>query len=194
MNIDEFIRRVAGEPETVVTQTVRIRPPGLLESMTKEGPMLLSEYLSQPGFRTEQPTRRYRHILGPAASNEMIDRWQREHPAHSLPDDLRQVVSRVNGIHLWADESGRAYEGLAPIEEWDAARIKMYGPDADPALLDEKYLALTYHQDHAAFAVLDIDSGGYFLMDTCGADASTPIATNAGELLDWLWQSRLPPT
>lgn len=103
-------------------------------------------------------------------------------------------MSRVNGIHLWADENGRAYQGLAPIEEWEMARIKMYGAGADPDLVHDRYLALTYHQDHAAFVVLDINSGRYFLMDTCGADASTPIANNASELLDWLWQSRVPPS
>jgi hypothetical protein len=30
----------------------------------------------------------------------------------------------VNGIHLWADlDTGRAYEGLAPLEEWELLRF-----------------------------------------------------------------------
>jgi hypothetical protein len=64
---------------------------------------------------------------------------------------------------------------------------------ADRRLLDDRYVALSYHQDGAAFIVLDVASGTYFLMDTAGPDATSPIATNVEELLDWLWQSRITP-
>jgi hypothetical protein len=30
-------------------------------------------------------------------------------------------------------------------------------------------------------------------MDSAGPDTTTPIATNADELLDWLWQKRIAP-
>jgi hypothetical protein len=103
-------------------------------------------------------------------------------------------VSQVNGIHLWADlETERSYAGLAPLEEWDLARVKMWGRQADPAALGEPYLALSYDSDGAAFAVLNVDSGDYFLMDSCGANESCRIGRSAGELLDWLWESRMAP-
>jgi hypothetical protein len=75
-------------------------------------------------------------------------RW----PRHPLPNHLADLVSRANGIHLWADlETGRAYEGLAPLDEWGLARVKMGGRDDSPASLRDQYLALSYHADSAAF-------------------------------------------
>ena len=68
----------------------------------------------------------------------------------------------------------------------------MWGDHADPALLPDRYLALSYHADSAAFVVLDTESGRYFLMDACGADESSPIGRSVGELLDWLWDHRIP--
>jgi hypothetical protein len=104
------------------------------------------------------------------------------------------LVERVNGIHLWANvETGRSYAGLAPIEEWELARVKMYGPTAARTLLDDRYVAISYHQDGASFVVLDVTSGRYFLMDVAGADATSPIANNVDELLGWLWGSRISP-
>jgi hypothetical protein len=109
-----------------------------------------------------------------------------------LMADTRHTVER-RGIHLWADlDKGRAYQGLAPLGEWRLARRKTWGEDADPALLADRYLALSYHADSAAFVVLDTDSGRYFLMDACGADETSPIGWNVGELLDWLWDNRIP--
>jgi hypothetical protein len=111
-----------------------------------------------------------------------------------LPADLRALVERVNGIHLWANvETGRSYVGLAPVEEWELARVKMYGAAGDPGLLDDRYVAISYHQDGASFVVLDVKSGGYFLMDTAGPDTTSPIAGNVEELLDWTWRSRIAP-
>lgn len=100
---------------------------------------------------------------------------------------------RANGIHLWADlESGRAYEGLAPLAEWRVARQKLWGEHADAAQLADRYLALSYHSDGAAFIVLDVESGRYFLMDASAADESSPIGRSGAELLNWLWDHRIP--
>ena len=68
----------------------------------------------------------------------------------------------------------------------------MWGDHADPALLADRYLALSYHTDGAAFVVLDTESGRYFLMDACGADESSPIGRSVEDLLDWLWDQRIP--
>jgi hypothetical protein len=154
----------------------------------------MTDFLSAPGRRSEQRQMRYRHNLGMPATQDAIEAWQGRQPNHPLPQDLQALVRRFNGIHLWADtNTGRSYFGLAPIEEWELARIKMYGPTADRNLLDDRYVALSYDQGAEAFVVLDVASGTYFLMDTAGPDETSPIAKSAEELLDWLWKSRLLP-
>jgi hypothetical protein len=103
------------------------------------------------------------------------------------------LLLRVDGIHLWADlDTGRSYEGLAPLAEWDLARKKMWGSSADPEMLSDQYLAITYDADNAAFVVLDVDGGRYYLMDSCGADESCPMGTSADDLLEYLWSTRIP--
>jgi hypothetical protein len=194
MQIDEFITRVASEPERTVTRTVWLMPPDLLAKAAASGGIKLTDMLFETGRRAEQRDVRYGHILGSPASQEAIDAWQGRRPSQPLPADLRALVSRINGAHLWANlETGRAYTGLAPIEEWDLARRKMFGSAADRKVLDDRYVALSYHQDGASFVVLDVESGRYFLMDAAGPDTTAPIASNAGELLDWLWRARIAP-
>jgi hypothetical protein len=154
--------------------------------------MTLDELLER--VASERRTGRYAHVLGSPASRARIDDWKAAHPSHPLPRDLEALVARVDGIHLWADrKTGRSYEGLAPIEEWDIARAKMYGEGVDPTIVDDRFIAITYHQDFAAFVVLDTKSGTYFLMDTAGPDESSPIANSVETLLDWLWSHRIEP-
>jgi hypothetical protein len=194
MHIDDFISLVAGEPERTVRRTVWSPPPEVLAKASKPGGSSMKEFLSAPGRRPEQREVKYRHILGPPASRHAIETWLGHRPSHRLPADLLALVSRMNGIHLWANiETGRSYAGLAPIEEWDLARIKMYGPEADRGLLDDRYVAVSYHQDGAAFIVLNVESGKHLLMDAAGPDTTSPIANDAGELIDWLWRNRLEP-
>jgi hypothetical protein len=194
MQIEEFLKQVGSEPERSVTRTVGATPPEMLAKAAKPGGMLLTDLLSAPGRRAEQRDIRYRHILGAPASPQAVDAWQNQRPLHPLPADLRALVERVNGIHLWANvETGHAYIGLAPIEEWELARVKMYGAAADRGLLDDRYVAISYHQDGASFVVLDVGSGKYFLMDTAGPDTTSPIGSNVDELLDWIWRSRISP-
>jgi hypothetical protein len=193
MTLDELINNAASEPPRTVTLATSILAPGRLEQAERKGGMLLTELFAgaSPG---EPRVARYGHILGPPASEEAVGAWQARFPRHVLPADLKALVARVNGIHLWADLAiGRAYTGLAPIEEWAPARVKMYGEQADPRLLDDCYLALSYHSDGAAFVVLDVDSGRYFLMDVAGPDETCPIGTSANELLDWVWSHRMVP-
>ena len=133
------------------------------------------------------------HVFGKPISEGDLSKWLQQWPNHGLPDDLKGLLRRVNGIHLCADPStGRAYEGLAPLSEWKLARNAMYGEEADPTLLGDKYLALSYHTDGSAYIVLDVSRGKYFLMDSCGADETSPIGSSVSELLDWLWSHRVP--
>jgi hypothetical protein len=41
--------------------------------------------------------------------------------------------------------------------------------------------------------ILDLLSNEYFLVDAAGPDRTSPIGTSVEHLLDWLWQSRIPP-
>lgn len=194
MQIDDFVARAASESERTVTRTVWTTPPEVLAKAAAPGGIKMTDLLSASGRRVEQRDLRYRHVLGSPASQPTIDAWQGRHHSQSLPADLRALVLRINGVHLWANvETGRAYSELAPIEEWDLARVKMYGAAAARKLLDDRYVALSYHQDGASFVVLDVESGRYFLMDAAGPDTTTPIASNASELLDWLWRTRITP-
>ena len=194
MQIEEFVRRVGEEGERTVTRTVSTAPSDVLVNVAKRGGMSMTEFLSSPGRRSEQRELRYRHILRAPASQEALDAWHGRRPSHPLPVDLRALVMRINGIHLWADvETGYSYAGLAPIEEWELARVKMYGPTADRSLVDDRYVALSYHLDGAAFVVLDAELGTYFLMDSAGPDRTAPIANNYDELLHRLLRHRIPP-
>jgi hypothetical protein len=194
MRVDQFIQSVTGEPERTVTRTVWTTPPDVLAEAARPGGVAMTKLVSAPGRRPEQRAVRYRHLLGSGAAGEVVDVWRAKGRSHALPADLLALVTRINGIHLWANaETGRSYQGLAPIEEWENARTKICGPGAPRDLLDDRFVALSYHQDGAAFIVLDLASGTYFLMDSAAPDTTSPIANNADELLDWLWQARIPP-
>jgi hypothetical protein len=132
--------------------------------------------------------------LGSPAGEADIVAWRAQHPAVRLPADLENLLRHVDGIHLWANvERGRAYFGIAPLAEWNAARATLgLGEQVEP-WLNERHVAISYHQDGAAFVVLDADTGRYFLVDSAGPDKSAPIADNVDQLLDWIWANRIPP-
>jgi hypothetical protein len=76
------------------------------------------------------------------------------------------------------------------MADWELARTRMWGSDADPDLLGDEYLAISYHADGAAYVVLKVTTGEYFLMDSCGADETCRIGGDVAGLLDWLWHQR----
>jgi hypothetical protein len=83
-----------------------------------------------------------RHIFGEPASQEKLIAWQGRWKDHPLPQDLLTHLREVDGIHLGADpETGRAYEGLAPLSEWDLACKVMWEPEAEPEMLGDPYFA-----------------------------------------------------
>jgi hypothetical protein len=193
MTFDELLERIATEPNRTSEQDVRVPAAELMREVRAAGGMRLDALLADPRQTTERRTFRRGHLLGPPVSSEELEQWRAAWPRHRLPDDLVALLGRANGIHLWADlDEGRAYQGLAPLAEWRFARQKMWGDDADPTLLPDRYLALSYHTDGGAFVVLDADSGRYFLMDACGADESCCLGESVDELLGWLWEHRIP--
>jgi hypothetical protein len=116
--------------------------------------MPVSDLMADPRQRREKRTFRNGHVVGPPVRDADLDDWQRRWARYPLPADLRALLLRANGIHLWAD-TGRAYQGLAPLEEWMLARVATWGVEAKPSALSDRYLALTYDIDGAAFAVLE---------------------------------------
>jgi hypothetical protein len=193
MTFEELLERVATEPNRTSEREVRVPSAELMNEIRAAGGIRVDALLADTRHTTKHRTFRTGHLFGRPVSSQELEEWCGASPQHRLPDDLVALLLRANGIHLWADlDDGRAYQGLAPLGEWRLAREKMWGDHADPALLGDRYLALSYHADGAAFVVLDTESGRYFLMDACGADESSPIGRTVGELLDWLWEHRIP--
>src|SRR5690349_20342239 len=160
MNFEEFVRLVATETDRTVNALTA--PADVLSAAAKPGGLKMTDFLATIRRQGKPRAVQYGHILGSPASPESIADWRAQRSGYPLPSDLLELVSRINGIHLWANkETSRAYCGLSPVEEWELARIKMYGSGASPTDLDDRYLAISYHQDGAAFVVLDVKSGQY---------------------------------
>ena len=192
MTFDELLERVATEPTRTSEREVRVPSAELMNEVRAAGGMRLDLFLADPRRATERRTVRRGHLFGAPVSSTELATWRAAWPQHRRPDDLVALLRRANGIHLGADlDEGRAYQGLASLREWRLARPKLWGDDADVTRLADRYLAVSYHADGAAFVVLDTESGRYSLMDACGADESSPIGRSVGELLDWLWDHRI---
>jgi hypothetical protein len=192
MTLDEMMKLAASEPPRIEEREVTVAKQELVDELTRRGGMPLTDYVSDPRRTLERRTFRTAHMFGPPVPSEQLDDWKRQWPRHPLPPDLEALVRRANGIHLWADATtGRSYEGLAPLEEWELARTKMWGPHSKPEYLADEYLAISYHTDGSAFVVLKVTTGEYFLMDACGADETCRIGCDVSALLDWFWRNRI---
>jgi hypothetical protein len=190
VNPDEFIAQVAGEKDVEVERAVRQLSPGAFVK-AQSGGIGISELSAWAGPKSVRLVR-YGHRLGGPASDDVVIALEGRLGC-SLPDDLRALLRRVNGIHLWADlEQGRAYTGIAPVEEWGPIDERMYGPTR-PRSMGNGYVAISYHSDGAAFLVLDVGSGRYFLVDPAGPSVDSPVARNVSELLEWVWRGRILP-
>lgn len=195
MNVDEFLRLVASEPNRTTRRVVEHRDMKIVEEAMKNGGgYMLTDFLKLPVLRREGREFHDGHVLGPGASLEKISAWENAHPTLPLPDDLRAFLQRIDGIHLWADlETGRGYDGIAPIEDWELARTRMWGTDVDPTRLSDGHVAISYNADDSVFVVLNTTTGIYYWMDPGGADESCQLATDVESLLDWVWENRIPP-
>jgi hypothetical protein len=184
MEIEEFIERVQNEPARTLNQSVWNTPPEVMAKAGLLGGLPLAELLSAPGRTVEQRVVRYGHILGSSASAEAVDRWLQQHGESSLPADLRALLARIDGIHLWANlEKGRSYWGVAPVVEWSVVQV----------ISGRTHVVITYDSNGDSFIALSLATGRYYLMDIAGPDETAPIASNVGELLDWLWKTRIEP-
>ena len=144
MTFDELLARIAMEPNRTYERDVRVPNAELMNELHAAGGMRVDKFMADLRCTTERRTFRKGHVVGPPLSTTELEQWRAAWPRHPLPDDLVALLARANGIHLWANlDTGRAYEGLAPLGEWRLARRKMWGDDADPSLLADRYLALS---------------------------------------------------
>jgi hypothetical protein len=165
MTLDELLARMATEPDRDAEREVRVMQPALRREWDSSADMTPAELLSDPRWTIEWRKYRTGHVVGPPATEYEIDRWRRQRPHHEMPADLLDLVRRANGIHLWAEldasRSGRSYQGLAPIADWDFWCAWMRAPPAEVARLARRHLAVTYEDpyDKTDFVALNTESG-----------------------------------
>jgi len=143
--------------------------------------------MAHPDQHRELQTFRYAHVLGPGASDGVIEAWQAAHPEHPLPLDLREFLTRVDGVHLWADvASSRAYFGILSLKDWQDARhvdwVKMF--DSAPV----GRLVISYHDNGDNFLVLDTKRPDYLWYDLEDFDNPKSVGQTVAQLLDFWWE------
>ncbi len=175
---------MSAQEEVRETRRVRVFGPDLRRSIEAGHVTRLDEVLSHPDQRWEIRTFRHGHLVGPALTESEIADWQNRHPQSPLPADLRALLTRLDGIHLWADlDRGKAYWGVLPLAQWE------------DTVHDVGAVAISYHDNGDYFLVLDTTTAEYRWHDHEDFDNPTLVATNVPELLDWLWReaARLAP-
>jgi hypothetical protein len=151
--------------------------------------MRLEDFIDQV---KRHPSGEFR-LRAPLDDSELIQVRQRW-PIGALPEDLIALLRHANGIDFWVNAgSPEGYFRLLPLGEIDSALRIMWGEMADDDAPEHvphpDWLAISDNQDGAAFVVLDTDNHRYFLMDTCGADLTSPVGDNIEELLDYLYKA-----
>src|SRR5215470_7833965 len=157
MTPDEFVTRVTSQPVVVSEGFLNVPGPTLSAVLPDNKPMLLSELVAHPDLRKVLHTFRYGHLVGPGLGLSDIQAWQENWPSHPLPTDMVELITRANGIHLWADidgKSGRSYEGILPLEEWRDVNETSWAEIAFPSR-PEALLAVSYHADGDAYLALN---------------------------------------
>ena len=187
MTTDELLKRVREQPVVAIQRTVSVHGPQLKALLAQGKAIPVSEIMAHPDQRREPRTVRYAHRVGPGASVEAVDAWQALHPGHPLPGDLREFLTRVDGVHLWADvASSRAYFGILPLQEWQDAK------DVDWATMFESppvgQLVISYHENGDDFLVLDTKGPAYLWYDLGNFDHPKHAGRTVAELLDFWWQ------
>jgi hypothetical protein len=170
-----------------VQRDVSVPGPQLKALLEENKPLLVSDLIAHPDQRQERQTFRYAHVLGSGLSPDAVESWQLRHPDYRLPTDLAAFLSRVDGVHLWADlATSRAYFGILPLSEWLDAK------DVDWAMMFESppvgQLAISYHENGDYFLVLDTRRRKYLWYDLQDFDEPKPAGDSVSELLDFWWQ------
>jgi hypothetical protein len=187
MTIDEFLHRAASQPIVNEERMVNVWGPELKALVTERKAMTLAEIDAHPDQHKEKRIFRRGHLLGSGLPHDAIISWQQKHPSHILPPGLIELLSRVNGIDLWADlDSQEAYFGILPLEKWQTAsesRLADYCEN-EPS----SHLVISYHQNGDFHLVLDSQRAAYFWYDTEDFRHPTLVARDVEELLSWWWK------
>jgi hypothetical protein len=187
MTTDEFLNRVAKQPTLTVERDVSVPGPELRALLAERKAILLSELMAHPDQHKERQTFRYAHIVGAGLNRDSVEAWQTARPDHRLPSDLKEFLTRVNGVHLWGDlGTSRAYFGILPLTEWQDAK------EADWAMMFDKppvgQLAISYHDNGDYFLVLDTRGPEYIWYDLQDFDNPRRVGETVAQLLDFWWE------
>lgn len=191
MTIDEFLREVSQHSIITNECVVSIPGPAALDLLSGRQAVSMAEFLAHPDRHDENKTFQYGHLLGPGLTATKIDQWQDEHPNFRLPDDLKEFLTRVNGVELWADlATGSAYFGLRPLDQWSDAADSHFAYIFENSPVGA--LVISSAEDSAGYVVLDT-TGPTFLW--CDPIAGPEIIGSAVEdLLAYWWSNcRLDP-
>lgn len=187
MNVDDFLALVASEEQFSEERVVKVRGPALEAELARRGGMPLLEFMAHSDLHPERRTLRWGHLVGPGVDSTRIAAWRVGNPGRHLPDDLRALLGRVDGIHLWADlDEGRAYSGIAPLTDWiEAGAAQWNGFFAEE---HARSLVISYHANSDDFVLLEPDVSVYRLVDPQDfGELGDVVARSVNELLDWLW-------
>jgi hypothetical protein len=186
MTTDDFLSRVAAQPVITIEHSVSIAGPQLKARLAENKPILMSEWMAHPDQRFELRTFRYANMVGQGIGTNEIEMWQARHPDHPLPRDLRELLMRVNGVHLWADlDKARAYFGILPLAEWEDTKASRWARmfESPPA----GNVTISYHDNGDDFLVLDTQACEYLWYDLQDFYHPKHVGRTVGELLDFWW-------
>jgi hypothetical protein len=191
MTIDEFLARIAAQPPITHERLVYVWGPELeamfASRLAAGKSMLLSELRAHPDQTQELRRFRYGHVVGPGLAPAEVEAWQCKWRDARLPADVVHLLTRVNGIHLWAElDRSRAYFGILPLIEWQAVihsdLAESYG------LPPEGHFMISYHDNGDYFLILDAHNSRYLWWDVQNFGVHPKqVATTVEELLDWWW-------
>jgi len=186
MTTNEFINRCIRQPVVSIQQEVSVFGPTLKSLVASSKYMRLSDILTHPDHGHETRTMEYAHVLGEGLRVAEIEEWQATHPQHVLPADLKQFLTRVNGIHLWADlETSRAYFGVLPLNDWQDVLL------SDQAILFDSavrgMLSISYDNNGDYRLVLNTAVPEYVWFDLEDLCNPQHIGPKVADLLDFWW-------
>lgn len=187
MTTDEFLNRVAAQPALTIERDISMHGPKLQALLADGKPILLSDLMAHPDQHKERQTFHHAHIVGAGLSHDSIEAWQIAHHEHPLPPDLKEFLTRVNGVHLWGDlATSRAYFGILPLAEWQDAN------DADWAMMFDSpptgQLVISYHDNGDNFLVLNTHGPEYVWYDLEDFDNPKRVGRTVAQLLDFWWK------
>lgn len=192
MRVDEFIRLAARESNRTLVV------PVLVDRVDGGPSRLVPNVLLSDLFKNVEVsgTRRVDvgHRLGPGADDRAIVALEERLGIGSLPHGLRELVGRIDGVHLWAEiPDGRSVLGIAPIAEWQRLD-DILGPDPlGDGVVPVDGVAISYHQDGEEIVVWRPRHGGYYYRGIDELGPGSRIADDVEGLLEWLWKNRMAP-